>query len=115
MKSSKKSLFLSAVVLGCIGLLLFFSIGRKALNLNKSADNSLKLEVHQLKEGWGYDIRHKGKIFIKQDNIPAIQRSIPFRSEADARKVGKFVIQKLKNHISPSVSIHELDSLNLNF
>jgi hypothetical protein len=116
MKITKKALLiLNATVLAGIVLLLGFSIVRKSTGLGGDDDKSLKLEVYQFNKGWSYYILLKNKIIIKQEYIPAIQRSIPFRNEADARKVGNLVIQKLENHIRPSVSIDELDSLRLNF
>ena len=65
------------------------------------------------KNGWGYSIKHGKKIIIKQDIIPAIQKSIPFQSEKDARKTALLVIQKLNHRKLPAVTVNELDSLQV--
>lgn len=66
--------------------------------------------------GWGYNIvlRDK-KVIIKQDIIPAVQRSIPFQSEEDARKTALLVINKLNHKNGPTVTVSELDSLHIVF
>lgn len=79
----------------------------------KSVGDPLKLEVYRAGEGWGYNIFLGGKIIIKQDIIPAIQNSIPFHSEADARKVGQLVLEKLKKSEHPTIKIQEMDSLRV--
>ncbi len=64
-------------------------------------------------KGWGYEIVCKNKIIIKQDIIPAIQHPTPFQSEEDARETGQLVINKMKRKKLPSVSIAELDSMQI--
>jgi|WetSurMetagenome_2_1015567.scaffolds.fasta_scaffold139925_2 hypothetical protein len=92
-------------------------------NCKKSGDLSLRdrkqvvaysVETFKAKNnGWGYNILAGEKIIIKQDIIPGIQKNTPFHSESDAKKVGLFVLEKVKKHQHPAVKIQELDSLKV--
>lgn len=65
--------------------------------------------------GWGYDIILSNAKFIHQTNIPAIEGEKGFYSKSDAQKIADLVIHKIKfNSTSPpSISINELDSMNI--
>jgi hypothetical protein len=64
--------------------------------------------------GWGYDIYINDKRMIRQSHIPAVEGVQTFESKSDAGKVAGLVTYKLKNQIMPpSVSIEELDSLEI--
>lgn len=64
--------------------------------------------------GWGYVIFKNNKAYINQPHIPAISGNNGFTTKIAAEKVGEFVIYKLeKGILPPSVSIDELDSLEV--
>ncbi len=66
------------------------------------------------KRGFGYNILVDGTIFIHQASIPAIPGNNTFSSKEEAEKVANLMIHKLRNNIMPpSISKHELDSLNI--
>jgi len=62
-------------------------------------------------DGWGYDISKKDKIYIHQPYMPAIEGQAPFKDKRSARKTGRLVIRKIKNHKSPAVTKEELRSV----
>jgi hypothetical protein len=62
-------------------------------------------------DGWGYDISKKDKIYIHQPYMPAVEGQEPFRDKRSARKTGRLVIRKIKNHKSPAVTKEELRSV----
>lgn len=62
-------------------------------------------------DGWGYDITKKNKTFIHQPFIPAIEGEIPFSDKRSARKTGRMVIRKIRNHQSPAVTLEEIKSI----
>lgn len=62
-------------------------------------------------DGWGYDISKKDKIYIHQPYIPAIEGQVPFRDKRSAKKTGRLVIKKIRNHKSPAITKEELESL----
>ena len=65
-------------------------------------------------EGYGYDIIVDGKLYIHQPHIPAVSGNRSFQSEADAKKAGEFVANKIRNNIMPpGISIEELDSIGI--
>ena len=88
---------------------------------NPYKDADLSVEVfkvdsieHNGSRGWGYDIMVNQEIHIHQPNIPAVMGNNGFSSEEKALTAGEFVIQKLKNNVSPpSVTPEELDSLGV--
>jgi hypothetical protein len=64
--------------------------------------------------GWGYDLYVNGKRTIHQDIIPAVPGNSPFRTEADAQKTGDLAAKKMtKSGSLPTISIHDLDSLQI--
>ena len=63
--------------------------------------------------GWGYTISQNNKIIIKQTIIPAVQNSNSFKSETDALKVGRLVLEKLENNLSPTVTKNDLNLLSI--
>lgn len=85
---------------------LFFGCQKKAL---------IQLETYKTETGWGYLLKKDGKIYIKQDRIPAVEGNYPFASKTDAEKVGRLVLTKLSSRKYPAVTPQELDSLNISF
>jgi len=80
------------------------------------AENRQKIEaaVFKINNGWGYNVFLNGKIYIKQDRIPAVQGNTPFVTQDDAWKTADLMIQKIrKNILPPSITIYELDSLGI--
>lgn len=74
----------------------------------------LELKVFNIENGWGFDIYRKGKLYVHQTNIPAINKSNHFFSEKNAANVGELMIRKIcKNIFPPTISIEELDSLSV--
>lgn len=65
-------------------------------------------------ETWGYQILNEGKLYINQPSVPAVQGNKGFKSNEAASKTAEFVILKLELGVMPpSVTIQELDSLNV--
>jgi len=65
-------------------------------------------------ETWGYRILKDGNLFINQPHIPAVQGNKGFSSSEYAQKTGEFIVNKLAaGIIPPTVSLEELDSLNV--
>jgi len=75
-------------------------------------DPLYSVETFENDGGWGYKIEVAGKAKIKQSYIPGISGNTPFDSETDARRVGEFVVEKMKKgKYLPPVTKHDLDSL----
>lgn len=77
--------------------------------------SNIRLTVIKLENGWGYDINNNQRILIHQPNIPAIQKSIPFNTKQDARKVGSLVLKKIESNKFPTITLRELDSLKIDY
>jgi hypothetical protein len=69
------------------------------------------LELYRSGDGWGYDILIKGKPYIHQPFIPAVEGEIPFRDRESARKTGRLVIGKIRKHEIPAVSKEEIERI----
>ncbi len=97
---------------------LIYSIGIILLiivvsNRNTPNNASVKLEIIQLDEGWGYEIIIDDKKFISQKCIPAIDGNLVFKNKSDAIKVGRLVIRKLENKLAPTITKEDLKDLKL--
>lgn len=73
----------------------------------------LRLEPLRTDNGWGYRISSNGRPLISQRHIPVVAGYRSFRSEEDAMRVGRLVMYKLKQRLSPAVTARELDSLRI--
>ena len=81
-------------------------------NKNNS-DYSFKLITVQNKT-WCYDIYKNKKLFIHQTSIPGLPGNAGFKSQSDAEKVARLVIEKLeKGEMPPTVTKDELNKLNV--
>lgn len=65
--------------------------------------------------GWGYKIKYIGKEIIIQENIPALNKQISFKTKKEAKRIGNLVLLKLIKSpaVFPDISIKELDSLKI--
>jgi len=70
-----------------------------------------EVELYKNGDGWGYDILKKKKVHIHQPFMPAIEGEVPFSDKRSARKTGRLVIKKIRNHKSPAVTPEELKSI----
>lgn len=94
------------VLLLSISGVIFFSCQPK---------HTAHLETVEIENGWGYQIKVDGKVYIDQANIPAITGHSHFQSKDDAEKVGRLVLKKLRDGKIPAVSKQELDSLQIKY
>ena len=104
-KKNKVTTFLtiSLIAVACV---VFFT--KKS---NKENDLlPVTLKAVQTSNGWGYEILVDGKVYIHQENIPAINGNKSFRSKSDALFVGNKAIKKLvegKGKL-PVITVEEL-------
>jgi len=66
------------------------------------------VKTFETEQGWGYSIFENEKLVIRQAYVPSIQKQESFKNERDALKIGAFVIEKLKQHKTPSLTIAEV-------
>lgn len=90
-------------------LLLFFVL----LIASCGKKEAFKTESFQTASGWGYSISYKDKTIIKQSIIPVISDNKSFSTEEDALKTANFVVEKLKQNLSPTVTKNELILLKI--
>jgi len=104
-----KRLVAGVVVLSflIIGLSLFLSIKK-----TRNTEKDIKLEVFQVKEGWGFQILVKDKVYIYQPVIPAIGGNKAFPSRESAEKIGQLFISNLQhNGKLPHLTDEEINDL----
>lgn len=83
---------------------------------SKETLHGLSIETFEIsKGGYGYDIILNERVIIKQEIIPSISSNVPFRTEKDAEKTAKLVVEKLKCKQLPFVTQKELDSLQIEY
>ena len=68
------------------------------------------IELFKSGNGWGYDILKDNITYIHQPYIPAVAGQIPFPEKKSARKAGRLVIKKIRNHQSPALTQEEIKS-----
>ena len=61
----------------------------------------LTVKPFEYNGGWGYNILAGDKVYIHQDQVPAISGRHIFLTSADAQKVGSLVVQKLAQGKNP--------------
>jgi hypothetical protein len=83
------------------------------LSVSCQRKHSLSLESIKTPTGWGYTILHDNKIIIKQTVIPVIPENKSFENENDALKVGRLVLQKLKDNLPPTITKKDLFLLSI--
>jgi hypothetical protein len=72
-----------------------------------------KVKTFRVDKGWAYSIFINDKEYVRQLFIPAIEGKVPFASDSQAEKTGWYVVSKLKDNASPSLSKEELVTLNI--
>ena len=113
--------WLAVIVVLFVATVLFTSChSEKSKNIQQEGSNketTTTVETFVSGDGWGYEIKIKGKTKIKQSYIPAIEGNLPFASETEARKVGELVLAKMrkKGKGLPAVTTQELDSLKIRY
>jgi hypothetical protein len=72
-----------------------------------------KVKTFRVDKGWAYSIFINDKEYVRQLFIPAIEGKVPFASDNQAEKTAWYVVSKLKDNASPSLSKEELVTLNI--
>jgi len=63
---------------------------------------------------WGYDIYINGVLSVHQVSRPAVPGNLGFGSSADAEKVAKLIVNKIKhNQMPPTISVDEMKKLKV--
>ncbi|MBK7712145.1 MAG: DUF4907 domain-containing protein [Bacteroidales bacterium] len=96
--TNKKLYILLAILLTII--VLQTTLGRR--------NHGLCVSVIESGEGWGYDILKNNRTIIHQPYVPAVSGQYPFKSKKLARKTGRIVLNKLRQHQSPVVTVQEV-------
>ncbi|WP_292010130.1 DUF4907 domain-containing protein [Chryseobacterium sp.] len=78
-------------------------------------NNNLDIKITKQDSGYGYQIIKNRKIVINQPYIPAINGEIPFKSSEEAQKTAELVVSKIGKYSLPRVSVHELDSMKIEY
>jgi len=74
-------------------------------------NDSLQCETYPRLNGWAYRIYIRYKLIINQPGIPALEGNLPFKSEADARKIAELAASKIaKGQMPPTLSIEEIQN-----
>lgn len=94
--------------------IFYFNKNHNLNNLVEKQNTNYSLKIFKADEGgWGYNIQAGKKVIVHQDIIPVFPNTRAFKTKVDAIKVGKAVLNKCKKNQLPTISIEELDSLNI--
>lgn len=95
-------------------LTLLFSIGILLTGCKKS-DSKYEIKITEQKSGFGYQVLKKHKVLINQPFIPAIQGEKTFKNKEDAQQTANLVVSKIEKYSLPKISVHELDSMKIEY
>ena len=74
----------------------------------------VQVQVYRSGKGWGYEIGNNKRTIIHQPFIPAARGKQPFKTKEEAMRTGRLALEKMKETKRlPTISRHELDSLNI--
>ncbi|NDV43801.1 DUF4907 domain-containing protein [Flagellimonas sediminis] len=82
---------------------------------NVGNQTTLRKEIIKVENGYGYQIFSGEKLLVQQKFIPAVKGYQTFRSVKDAKKVANLIVEKIRNRISPQISVEELAELGVVF
>jgi hypothetical protein len=103
-------------IIACI-LFIFIIIAFSVKTVTSARDGMLQVEsvpLHNI-SGWGYEILVDHKIFIHQEDIPAIPGKKEFLTKEDAMKTAGLVVKKLVRGKRPSITKDDLAALKISF
>lgn len=97
-------------------LILAFSCSQPAdkdNNKKRKASEIISVQPFRIDslKGWGYEIVLGNKVYIHQENIPALEGNRVFTSREDAMKTGNLVREKMIANKPPTLSKEEVISL----
>src|ERR1017187_5782742 len=80
---------------------------------NKKASYSYTI-IYAANNTWCYDIYKEKHLLIHQPSIPGLPGNEGFKTKADAEKIAKLVIEKIKKgEMPPTVTIDEMKKLKV--
>lgn len=110
-------LIIKVIVIVVLLLLLLLVIkiqSRQNISENPYLSADIQVKTYKIGNGWGYDIYDDGRLLIHQPNIPALSGNHGFTLEADAQKVAKLVIGKIKGNIMPpTLTLEDLKKIGI--
>ena len=97
------------------GGVFYFDKSKKNEIPNPYANSTITVATFRNADStFGYDISIDGNSYVYQPTKPAVGGNAGFATEEDAKKVGEFVIKKIRNNIiPPSVTPEELKELGV--
>ncbi|HEX4373019.1 MAG TPA: DUF4907 domain-containing protein [Puia sp.] len=96
-------------MLGAVAYAIYFFEYKK-----KSDYVFVQVRATQNANGWGYEILTDGKVYIKQDFIPAVPGRHSFETKEQALQVGNKVLDKIEHKQLPVITPVELKEMNIN-
>ena len=95
-------------------LLILLGLGLLTAWLIYQQQTPYQVQVFKTAGGWGYDIVTDGKPVIHQPTIPGQPGLVGFASEAQARRVGERVVERLQQEKAlPALTNDELRRLGV--
>lgn len=95
-----------------LAFVLFLFVRSDKINKQKDTMNII-ISIHDVENGYGYSLSNNGKLLIKQDLIPVIQREKPFCNINDAQSVADLVKNRIESNKNPKITKKDLDLLEI--
>jgi len=110
-----KNLFIAVLItLFALPILIYAAYWHHHKNHKKDKQVSFNYSLIKVTDNsWGYEIFNGQRLIIKQVQIPCLPGDQPFKKKADAEKVAKLIVNKLRHNQNPAVSAKELHHLKI--
>jgi len=107
--------YLSVFFMIAMFTILFFYVQNIKTEEIELATAEYALQIKQKDSFWIYEIYTNDELFIRQEYIPAVKGKQVFKTEEDAKKIGKLVVSKLSQNLFPVISQKDLNSHHIYF
>ena len=119
-KISTKTIIMVIIIIVIVLLLAIFFIIRAqskqhtSISKNSYLNANIQVKTYKAESGWGYDIYENNKLLIHQSSIPALPGNNGFTTQADAQKVAKLIVDKIKGNIMPpTLTLEDLKTIGI--
>lgn len=76
----------------------------------RKAEVSVTVKTFHTAIGWGYDVYRNDAVYIHQEYMPSVEGRKGFSTEAEAKKIGALVVEKMKQTDFPVITLKDLEA-----
>lgn len=101
------------IIAGLMSILAVFLLFKNYKKREISSVPAINISIHEVDNGYGYNISSKNKILIRQNFIPVLETKQPFSNIGDAQSVANLVKKRIENKQNPRITKEDLNLLEI--